>query len=110
MVDKVQETVKVTFPFRSPSGVGNAQKERECCEKIHVFISCAGYTGYDRRRILLDKDKTIRDAINSFGRDRRQSRVVDENGFQFRDEDLDEPLWRVSDKCMFQLVFVDDTP
>jgi hypothetical protein len=62
-----KKVVDPTFPLRTPSGVGNAEEEKNSCERIHVFMTCVGRVSDDQRRVLLGRDVTIRQAIEHFG-------------------------------------------
>lgn len=93
-------------------GNGDSEKEKQCCNEIKVFMICYGITGLglngERRRMLMDKNITLRNTKKLFGRSFDQEFIRDENGFIFNNEDLDKPLYNFSNKCCLNINFTYD--
>ncbi|ELR19581.1 uncharacterized protein ACA1_197310, partial [Acanthamoeba castellanii str. Neff] len=87
------------FPARKTSNIGKAGEEEAKCEH-------GGYTTHDRRRVLLDKNTPLREVRRHLDRKLRQPRMTDDYGHAFQESDLEQPLWKFSDGCALQVVFV----
>jgi len=99
--------VKELWTTSPPPLYGLGVPDTECqCPNITVFMQCVGTSGAERRRTTLDKDITLRQTKDEYGREMAQSGVYDENGFRFSEQDLARPLWQFSNRCALNLNFM----
>ncbi len=105
-MEKVVSKLLPVFPERKASGVGKPEEEATCEHGVHVFMTVHGYATNDRRRVLLDKATPLCVLPRQFGRELQQSRMTDDYGFVFSENDLDQPLWKFSHNCTLSVAFV----
>ena len=84
-------------------GIGGPSEA--ACETFRAFMECKGYLTSDKRAVELPSGSTLDDARSHFGRDMRQTIILDEDGYKL---DASSPLWRYSKNCNISLVFVYD--
>ena len=60
----------------------------------------------DKRRILLDKNTSLKDLRHHFGDDLKQDYMCDENYYRFAESDLAQPLYKFSNNCSFVGTFI----
>lgn len=89
-------------------GMGDPKVECESCSEVHVFarLSGASYTSY---RTIVPKDTSIGTLKGIFegvhGTRISQDCLVDENGYTFANQLLDQPVWKFSNKCRLHIDF-----
>ena len=83
------------------TGDGDPQKEK-ACENFKVFMACTGYVSNEKRIRFLKSGSTIKDAVDAFGREMRQSRVFNADEYEISPHDS---LWQHSKNCNVSLVF-----
>jgi hypothetical protein len=113
MVDVIGSVMKPVTTIRNfflgdvpKFGAGNDKKELEECPDIHVFMVCYGQSTVEKRKAVMEKSTTIRQARDDFGRPMKQELICDENHFRFNENDLDKALYKFSNKCHLNLAFI----
>ncbi len=99
-----KDTVKgiLTDPGKSDKRFGIGGKEEASCETFRAFLACRGYLSSDKRAVELPSGSTLEDARRAFGRTMRQTRILDEDGYEL---DAASPVWRYSKNCNISLTF-----
>jgi hypothetical protein len=102
-----KDTVKGVFigPEPSPKRFGIGGKEEASCETFRAFLTCRGYLSSEKRAVELPKGSNLEDARRAFGRPMRQTRILDEDGYEL---DAASPVWKYSKNCNISLTFAFD--
>jgi hypothetical protein len=99
-----QNTVKGVFDDSVPSvkrfGIGG--KGEASCETFRAFLACRGYLSFEKRAVELPYGSNLGDARRAFGRPMRQTRILDEDGYEL---DAASPVWLYSKNCNISLTF-----
>jgi hypothetical protein len=90
-------------PTKKRFGIGG--NEEAACESFRAFLACRGHLSTEKRAVDLPSGSTLGDAKLAFGRPMRQTRILDEDGYEL---DAASPLWRYSKNCNISLTFAYD--
>jgi hypothetical protein len=103
----IKETAGWFTSDRAKFGAGGSlTKERDNCEEIRLFVvkyDVLGFREAMRKRSLLDKNLTLRQAAEKHSFASNNDVITDENFYRFEHADYDEPLWKFSSNCNLNL-------
>jgi hypothetical protein len=103
----VKETAGWLVGDRVKFGAGGIPtKERDHCEEVRLFVvtyDVLGFREATRKRKLLDKNMSLREAKEVLSIVSENDVICDENFYRYEQSDFHQPLWKFSNNCNLNL-------